>query len=674
MKKDSNTRTSQKKRGVFIQSIKDSVIISSLDKLCLKIYDLLCTGALAHLFAGSGEAEVPADTSRDGKRGFFSRLSHRISLKIESSRVASGISRTAESVFGLRNRVIGTFLMTYAIFTAIIALLALVVYGTVASTFYAIGNGVATLCLAAASIPFLASKGTLSTSVRNSKIFVGLVGALGLDKDKLWSDEIRGKHWVAFLLGAVAGILSTVIEPMFMFIAIAALVIIYIILAVPEFGLMGIAFLMPFIPTMALAGLTILVAVAFFIKLIRGKRVLRFGKIDFFVAMFTVMLVLGGVVSYSTGSLAPAFLFACFISVYFMISCCVRSMDWIRRIIMAIITSAMLVSLYGIVQYAFGTFGANAWLDSDMFEGITGRAASTLENPNMLGEYLILIIPMAFAAFLTTKRTQGSSRKYTFMCFASMAMCLLLTWSRGAWLGFMFSVVIFLLIWNKRSMWLLAGGVFMLPFLPFILPESIIGRFTSIGNLADSSTSYRLNIWRGSMHMLSDNLFNGIGIGESAWFELYPRYTLPGIEAAPHSHNLFLQIALEHSIFGLIVFLAILLLLLRMSFGLFKRLARLKDTLPTERASSIKLTVAGPLCGLAAVLLQGLTDYSWYNYRVYLIFWLVIGLIPALVKHERHSLDSCAASDVAEYSDTDAAVDINLAEEESSNDRAPERS
>ena len=661
MKKDSNTRTSQKKRGVFLQSIKDSLIISSLDKLCLKIYDLLCNGALAQLFAGNGKAPEKKETVQSEKRGFFSRMIQGLSQKIESSSVVSNVTCAADSIFGLRMRVIGMFLITFAAFTAIVGLLGLIIFNTVAARFFALGNGVAAICMALGAVPFLVSKGTLSTVLRGSELTVKLVSMLGFNKDKLWSDEIRGKYWIAFILGALAGLASAVVEPMFVFIGIAAVIVLYLILAVPEFGLMGVAFLMPFIPTMALAGLTILVALSFIFKLIRGKRTLNFTRIDFFVATFTVLLILGGVVSHSLGSLAPAFLFVCLISVYFMVSCSVRSREWIKRIIMAIIISAMIVGAYGIVQYAFGTFGANAWLDSDMFEGISGRAASTLENPNMLGEYLILIIPMAFAAFITGKKNSGASKKFTFMCLAIMAMCLILTWSRGAWLGFMFSMVIFLLIWNKRSMWIFAGGVMMLPVLPLILPQSIIGRFTSIGNLADTSSSYRVNVWRGAVHMLRDNLFNGIGIGESAWYELYPEYSLDGIEAAPHSHNLFLQIALEHSIFGLIIFLAILFLLIKLCFGLFRRLGHESDSISRSSAAATRLTVAGPLCGLAAVLLQGFTDYSWYNYRVYLIFWLVLGLIPALVKHENEKLN-CTAENASECYDGEAFIDIPLSD------------
>ena len=36
-----------------------------------------------------------------------------------------------------------------------------------------------------------------------------------------------------------------------------------------------------------------------------------------------------------------------------------------------------------------------------------------------------------------------------------------------------------------------------------------------------------------------------------------------------------------------------------------------------------------------AVLLQGVTDYVWYNYRIFLLFWLIIGLTSAIGRTAR---------------------------------------
>lgn len=660
MKNDSTAGRKKKPLGKLFQSLKNSAIISGLDRLCVKVYEFLCGGAFARLFGARGAEDSWNSRAKESKKSsFISRTCEKISAKIEKSSIVNFVSNTVYALRGLRCRVIGTYLFAFAAFTAVVAVLSMIIKGNVASVYACISSCITAVVMAVAGIPFAMSGGTVSDVVTKSRTIGFLLKILGFNSGKLWSDEVRGRHLTAFILGALSGLLTVVLEPVLLFALLLGVAFIYIVLTVPEFGVVTIAFLMPFIPTMVLAGLTIFVCIAFVIKLVRGKRVIDFGRIDFFVAVFVLMTALAGVISMSTGSIMPALLFVCLISVYFMVSCCIRSAEWINRIILSAVSSAMIVALYGIVQYAFGTFGVNAWLDSDLFEGISGRAISTLENPNMLGEYLILIIPMALALFLS--KNEGN-KKYSFMCAASMGMCLILTWSRGAWLGFMFSMVIFLLVWNKRSMWLFAVGIMSLPVLPIILPDSIINRFTSIGNMADTSTSYRVSVWRGAVHMLRDNLFSGIGVGESAWYKLYPDYSLSGIEAAPHSHNLFIQIALEQGIFGLIVFLIILFLLIRTSFNLFARMAKKSDSITDVCRYNTRLMVAGPLCGLAGVLLQGFTDYSWYNYRVYLMFWLVLGLIPALIKNADREI---AVGRVrAQNSAESASVDIKLKSDE----------
>jgi O-antigen ligase len=93
-------------------------------------------------------------------------------------------------------------------------------------------------------------------------------------------------------------------------------------------------------------------------------------------------------------------------------------------------------------------------------------------------------------------------------------------------------------------------------------------------------------------------------------------YALTGIEAAPHAHNLYLQIAVEMGVFALIAFLIFIFLFAQFSFSFCK----------SAMNRSNKLLSLGIFCGVLALLIQGMTDYVWYNYRVFLLFWMIVGL------------------------------------------------
>jgi len=269
------------------------------------------------------------------------------------------------------------------------------------------------------------------------------------------------------------------------------------------------------------------------------------------------------------------------------------------------------VSLYGICQFLFGWgYQSAAWVDSDMFSSISFRVPSTLQNPNMLGQYLLLVIPLGGAKLLAAK---GWGRRCFYLCCCGiMCLCMLLTLSRGAWLGLLAAGAIFLALLNPR---LLLLAPLALVALYFVLPETVIYRFTSIGNLTDSSTSYRVYIWLGVLDMLKDYWLCGIGPGNDAFNLVYPAYSYNTI-VAPHAHNLFLQIVCDAGICALIVFIALLFVYFRM---LCAALAR-----ETDRAS--RLLQAAFTAGTLGFLVQAMTDYSFYNYRVMFLFWAYLAL------------------------------------------------
>ena len=112
---------------------------------------------------------------------------------------------------------------------------------------------------------------------------------------------------------------------------------------------------------------------------------------------------------------------------------------------------------------------------------------------------------------------------------------LALTYSRGCYLALIF--IFFLVVcWGARQ--LLVFVPFVIAAMPFVMPESIINRFASILNFADSSTSYRMSIWLGTLNMLENFLFLGIGLGQEAFTSIYTQYQMNQI-FAPHAHNLF---------------------------------------------------------------------------------------------------------------------------------------
>ncbi len=664
--------------AAFSGAVRESVILSAIDCFVQSVY-----GALQDGFFGTVFSAYPARDSIDTGNHSISPLRRFTVQTVDGSGTVFLFRRLIQFFMRCRLRVYGTFLLTFGLYSAIAYLMGILGDAGSAPTLTLVS---ALFCIGA-SLPLLPSDQSLAQALSASSLALPLLSFLGIRRESLHITGTAGRSNLALVVGMVVGLLAFIIPPIYILAGCIGIFLAYRVFVTPELGVAALFFGMPFLPTMMLVALVAYTAVCYAVKLFLGKRRLQLEAVDIAALAFAFSLACGGVFSFSSGSLKPTMVLVCFLCAYFLTVLLIRTGEWLSKCLWCAIAASTLVALYGIFQYFSGSLiGAGAWLDSDMFEDISVRVVSTLENPNMLAEYLILLFPLAAAQLVG--RSGLARRSCAFFACAAMGACIILTWSRGAWLGLLFGGFVFLLIWSRRTLYLIVAALAAVPFLPMILPDSIISRFTSIGNLADSSTSYRVNIWRGTIHMLEDYWMTGVGIGESAWATVYPRYSLAAIETAPHAHNLYLQTWVQTGIVGLLLLLAFLVLLLQCNFSYYRLLSRMRDSVAdsvlaahlkpagavnrlsgTKEITAMRLEAAAPLCGILATLLQGLTDYTWYNYRVYLMFWLAAGLSVAYTRCGRadmRRLSDAASVQTDEAQTTEAALSLPLRTPDSS--------
>ncbi|MBR5538815.1 MAG: O-antigen ligase family protein [Clostridia bacterium] len=613
-------------KGGFFKWLADffegSFIVRNLDKLGSYLYKKLGSGVYSYAFGSYDDMCETFDngvigTAQSGKR---SKLVCALGESIERSVYVRTVSKMMTYLSRLSMRIIGVFLMSAGAFSIISQLL---MYLAWKDNGHFIGTLVSAL-LILCGIPLLFSKRAFCSVVYDSIALGGIARSFcGFSERSFKVDgEARGRKTAAFILGLVFGVFACFINPILLLLGMVAIIGAYVVLIHPECGYHLLLFILPFLivlphPSIILALLAIYTAFCFIIKLVRGKRYFKFEFLDVLVLCFMGVMLLGGLVSYGgMQSVMAASIYTVLMLGYFLTVCIVNSKDELKRSAGIISFSLLLVSAYGLYQNFTGDISAE-WIDQSMFDSIEGRVVSTFENPNMLGLYLILLLPLLAAGIIGEKNWW--KKPGYILSFAAGAACLVYTWARGAWLGFIFSSVVFLLTWNRRTMGLLIAGVLALPVAIPFLPESIVSRFASIGNLTDTSTNYRVYIWRGTVNMLSDYWLTGIGVGEQAFNRIYPYYSFAGIEKAPHAHNLFLQLFIEVGIFGFVIFAALLICFLQSGFSLAKH----------GEDKEVRLIGCGALCGTLAALVQGMTDYVWYNYRVFFMFWLVIGISAA---------------------------------------------
>lgn len=423
--------------------------------------------------------------------------------------------------------------------------------------------------------------------------------------------------------GAVCGFSSLIYAAVFA----AGILFVFTVLYKTEFGVFCTMFLAPIIPTMAVAGLVLLCLLSLTVRAVTSKKFeWRLEGVGMLILSLILVYLFSALNSFArVKSLQIWAIYFVFMAFYFVIINTIKTKKQLFALLTVFALSGLCVCVYGILQYVFGWNVSQAWMDEEMFEDIKMRIYSTLENPNVLGEYILLVLPIAVSLMWTGK--SALSRIVYALFSAVMFVALILTFSRGCWVGIMFAAAVFVTL-VAGKLWGLA--LVALPIVPAVLPDSIINRFTSIGDMRDSSTSYRVYIWMGTLLMLKDFWISGIGLGTEAFTQVYPFYSYSAI-VAPHSHNMFLQIIVESGAVGIIVFLLMILILMKNTVvGCTK----------SGKGAPISTISVGIAAGQIGFLVQGMFDNCFYNYRVFMIFWCTVALAACasgIVKREANA-------------------------------------
>lgn len=254
---------------------------------------------------------------------------------------------------------------------------------------------------------------------------------------------------------------------------------------------------------------------------------------------------------------------------------------------------------------------------------------------NQLAGTLLLILPLLLSLPFVWRNWW--QRAAWLLLTLILLLMLLFSQSRSGWLGMIAGILVLLALWQeateqpatrRRLVWLLlgiilAGGVLAL----WIGPErwqQIIEeppRQTAIGTL--TTIRFRLEVWTWAVAGIQDFPFSGMGLGSfrQAVWRFYP-LSIPSSYDIAHAHNIFLQVALDLGLPGLIAYLGLLLVAAHTGW----RIAR-RD--PALRPWSI-----GLLAGLVALHVYGLTDALAPGSKPALLFWLALGLLAAMGRLE----------------------------------------
>jgi O-antigen ligase len=269
-----------------------------------------------------------------------------------------------------------------------------------------------------------------------------------------------------------------------------------------------------------------------------------------------------------------------------------------RKVSSAVMISAAIVCAAALLQSA--DFTARGWLTD-----FSGRAFSTLGNPDFLGGFIVIAAPVIFSL------AAGGDRAAPWV-FTVLAIVLALSQTRSSMAAFALGTVLLVIFFPahmKKNMPLFIAGALAAAALFYFSGRSgaFFGRVASAASASNPDMSGRIAMWKAALKMIHTGFLTGIGpgmvkdrlcmfMGGGGYFE------------TDFLHNDFLQIFAESGVIAAVSFYVCIILVLR-------RLFREHD-----------IFSLGVFAGISALCVQAFFNFPFYVPETKLYFFSLAGL------------------------------------------------
>jgi len=287
----------------------------------------------------------------------------------------------------------------------------------------------------------------------------------------------------------------------------------------------------------------------------------------------------------------------------------------LSRLLILSISSAILPSVFAFYQYVSKT-GLSIPL-----EGIYNRIFGTFAHPNLFAYYLI--IPLVFSVFKflsgNKKRVPNLIALILFLFFLSL---LVLTYTRGAWIVFIFTLLIISVLRYNYLLPILFGSVL----LSYLAITPIQTRINDLVNVDEySSIRWRLDMWEDGIKIAKEKPILGYGTGVADIIIEERRGKEYG---SPDPHNDYLKILLENGIIGLVSYFTLIASILLKLYYSFK-----KSKMPKFKSMIIVMMAL-----TMAFYTMSFGDNIIRNTALQWIYWMLLGGIFA-ISHTKHTVN-----------------------------------
>ncbi|MDF1543261.1 MAG: O-antigen ligase family protein [Anaerosomatales bacterium] len=269
--------------------------------------------------------------------------------------------------------------------------------------------------------------------------------------------------------------------------------------------------------------------------------------------------------------------FVNYATMYFLAVQFLDRISRVRSLARTLFVSGSLVSLYGVMQYV----GIDPLTWGRLpFE--QNRAFSTYGNPDLLGGFLVLLLPVALGLALSEKDQRWRAAYWT--GFLLTLLCWIVAFTRGAWIGGAVGLVVLGVAARRMRTrlttvdWSFAGGIAAVSALVVARSLSsdtavmnVWARLVSIFDFGAGSALTRFQIWDAAWRATLDRPI--LGFGPDTFRLVFPGYkpveyvqVAGHLSVADNVHNYFLQLTAAIGIPGMLLLYGLFVTVAVLSF------------------------------------------------------------------------------------------------------------
>jgi O-antigen ligase len=280
--------------------------------------------------------------------------------------------------------------------------------------------------------------------------------------------------------------------------------------------------------------------------------------------------------------------------------------NFLPRFFLPLVIATLVMSVYACYQFSqYPLFFYNR------VTGFTGRFYR-LATFLVISLPIITVLPFSF---------RGKLRILFLLPVPLSIIALFFTFTRAAWLAVVFEALLLMILLLKKHRKSISLGIVIISVL--------------LSLAAYKSESYKKLIIHGphsegarvegvirALNIIRENPVTGIGYGKKTFSKYYPELAEP-----KHTHNIFLNTAVELGIPGLVFFMTIIAIILKTFIQALKREMHRED----------KLFFSGLFASITGFLILNFFDYMYHGWPG-MMFWAFVGIGHAMISQSAESL------------------------------------